>query len=104
MDTRELANRKKRATEKRTRSYLFTAQNFNRDRRRRLEQRNHAEAPVVVGEFEAAEPSLPELGADGTADAVIVSQESITQQNRVSDVQGNWWTTCRPWPHAIGRP
>jgi hypothetical protein len=41
---------------------LFHGPKFHRDRRRRLDQKNQVEAPVVVGEFEPSEPMMPEPG------------------------------------------
>lgn len=50
---------------------------FHRDRRRRLEQKDHTGATVVVGEFEGLEPSLPEPGRQ---EITTVKNEAI--QNR----------------------
>src|SRR5439155_8866735 len=41
---------------------FFHGQKFHRDRRRRLEQKNQAEAPTVIAESTSDEPTLPDVG------------------------------------------
>ena len=41
---------------------FFHGAKFNRDRRRRLEQKKHSEAPIVIGEYEALDSGLPKHG------------------------------------------
>src|SRR6266705_1688254 len=57
---------------------LFHGPKFHRDRRRRLEQKDQVEPVVVVGEFEAAEPNLPEPGTVGAA--MTTKEEAIQER------------------------
>jgi hypothetical protein len=70
---------------------LFHGPKFHRDRRRRLEQKDHAEPSVVVGEFEAAELNLPEPGRLEGAPALRVNtfaESSAYDRNEVPGTQG----------------
>ena len=64
---------------------------FHRDRRRRLEQKDHVEPVVVIGEFEGAEPNLPEPGKVSAAPAAkvgAIQEHPGSARNEAQDVQG----------------
>lgn len=70
---------------------LFHGPKFHRDRRRRLEQKDHAEPRIVVGESEAVEPNLPEPGP--VVNTPVMKAESPhnhpgSDGDGVTDVQG----------------
>ena len=70
---------------------LFHGPKFHRDRRRRLEQKDHVEPSIVVGEFEAVEPNLPEPGTVADAPSVKVEADQDrpgSDRNEAPDVQG----------------
>jgi hypothetical protein len=54
---------------------FFHGPKFYRDRRRRIEQKTQAEAPVVIGEFEGTEPHLPEPGKPADSIALKITPE-----------------------------
>jgi hypothetical protein len=69
---------------------FFHGPKFHRDRRKRLEQKSHAEPLLVVGEFEGAEPSLPEPGTASVAAAKVspTQDQPKREQAELTDVQG----------------
>lgn len=69
---------------------LFHGPKFHRDRRRRLEQKNHLETGVVVAESEPIEPNLPEPGKlEGApvSDTATEPQAAI-ESHELSEVNG----------------
>lgn len=70
---------------------LFHGPKFHRDRRRRLEQKNHAEPRIVVAESEPVEPNLPEPGTASIAPSSRVEHPQNhpgSDGDGVTDVQG----------------
>ncbi len=70
---------------------LFHGPKFHRDRRRRLEQKDHVEPSVVVGEFEAAELNLPEPGRLEGTPAVkvgVLAERPAIERSEAPDTQG----------------
>jgi hypothetical protein len=69
---------------------FFHGPKFHRDRRRRIEQKSQVEPLVVIGEFEAAEPSLPEpvKSAEAAVKVVPAANHPSPEQSTVPDVPG----------------